>query len=341
MRRALAQAGFAVADAGAARVLGAVRPIGHARSRVSVVDVAVSIVQSRDGRVLLAERTARQLAAGFWELPGGKIEPGETPVQAAARELAEEIGIQGEALAPWIMYEHAFTRKVVRLHFFHVVRWSGTPHGREGQRLAWVDPALPHVGPILPSNDRLLTAIGLPACLVRTPGGDVGLARQFAASLPGLLEAGVRLIAIREPQLTADQRVVFARGIMESARPFQAHVWLTGSVLQKRRAGVSGMFSTLSELHRCEARPPVRLWAVSCRRAADLDRAAALNADVAVLSLGGGDVGGPSTFSDGDSRLASPRPLIVYAEEGAGSAPSAHGTIARRISGLFDGPHTL
>lgn len=48
----------------------------------------------RDGRVLAARRAAGKDQAGLWELPGGKVEPGETPEQALRREIAEELGCE-------------------------------------------------------------------------------------------------------------------------------------------------------------------------------------------------------------------------------------------------------
>ncbi|MBW3646140.1 MAG: NUDIX domain-containing protein, partial [Actinobacteria bacterium] len=69
-----------------------------------VVDVAVGVLRAPDGRVLLAERKAGKDAAGFWELPGGQVDPGESPAQAAARELLEEVGVRALELAPWRFY---------------------------------------------------------------------------------------------------------------------------------------------------------------------------------------------------------------------------------------------
>ena len=126
-----------------------------------MVDVAVGVLRAPDGRVLLAERRAGRDAAGFWEIPGGQVEPGESPASAAARELLEEVGVHALELAPWRVYEHDFPTKRVRLHWFHVRRWSGEPKGREGQRVAWVDPAWPTVGLLRPSNELAFATLAL------------------------------------------------------------------------------------------------------------------------------------------------------------------------------------
>lgn len=315
-----ASAAFAVADVRRARQRRGesdATPSHHAGERRLAIDVAVAIVRSPDGRILVAERTPRQVSAGFWELPGGKIDAGETPSAAAARELAEEVGLTARALRPAIVYEHVFRTKRVRLHFFHVERWSGTPHGREGQRLAWVDPARPDVGPILPSNDRILIALGLPPLYVLTLGR--GLTHEFLRALPGALARDNALLGIREPQLSPDQRVAVGRRVVEIARPFRANVVIAGSALEARRAGAIGIHSTAHELHRILARPAVALWLTSCHDAADADRAVALGADAAVVSpvlSGAFDCNRTPLGWDGFARLAARLPIPVYAQGG-------------------------
>jgi len=283
--------------------------------RLPVVDVAVAIVRAADGRVLLAERTARQLAAGFWELPGGKIDSGESAVQAAARELEEEVGIHATKLRPWIAYEHAFRTRRIRLQFFRVDAWSGEPRGREGQRVAWVDPAASHVAPLLPSNERVLHALGLPplvAVVHCTSSAYIG-------RLQTLLAAGLRLVVVREPHLTPDQRVALARRVQTLAHAYGAKVLLAGTALEARRAGVIGMHTAAHELARLTARPPVGLWSASCHNAADLEHAVALGADVAVLSPVlpcGSQSGRPPLGWDGLQSLAAGSPIPIYAQGG-------------------------
>jgi 8-oxo-dGTP diphosphatase len=119
------------------------------------VDVAVGVLIERDGRFLLTSRPEGKVYAGFWEFPGGKLEPGETVEQALCRELHEELGIRIGPVQPWkievVDYEHA----CVRLHFCKVFDWQGDFEMREGQAMAWqslpvqVRPVLPGTIPVL------------------------------------------------------------------------------------------------------------------------------------------------------------------------------------------------
>ncbi len=250
-----------------------------------VVDVAVGVLRAPDGRVLLAERKAGTDAAGFWELPGGQVDPGESADQAAARELLEEVGVRALELAPWRVYEHDFPAKRVRLHWFHVRRWSGEPHGREGQRVAWVDPTRPTVGPLMPSNELAFATLALPdlvavARLNPTPGAP----DELLARIPSLVADGLRLLIVRAPELAPAQRVQLTRRLRERRRGTGLRLVLSGTALEARQAGACGLHSTAAALAGLRERPPTRLWAVSAHNARDLERASALGAEVALVS---------------------------------------------------------
>ena len=287
--------------------------------REPVLDVSVCVVRSPDGRVLLAERTARQVAAGFWELPGGKVDPGENPAQAAARELREETGLNPVALESWISYEHQFPTRRLRLHFFRARGWEGTAHGREGQRLAWADPRAPHVGPILPSNDRALFALGIPPVYVVADLDARDSLEDLLRRLREELSGGARLICVRLASVAPGQRAALLARVASLADAHPQATILTGSAMDSSRAGLAGVHSSTRELNRLTARPSVRVWAATCHDEADLSRAVSLGADFVVLSPVLADLGqSPRTPLgwEGVRRFAAACPFSVYAQGG-------------------------
>jgi 8-oxo-dGTP diphosphatase len=246
------------------------------------IDVAAAIVRQPDGRVLLAERPQGKPWAGYWEFPGGKIEPGEQPLAALARELHEELGIELDVATPWITFEYAYPEKSVRLHFFRVHRWHGTPYGREGQRLAWEQPDAPTVSPLLPANARVLQALNLPSLYAITQAGKLGV-EEFMQCLRAALDRGVRLIQVREREMSPQQLSRFARRVVEVAHPYGARVLVNGDATVAKSAGADGVHLQGNQLLRLEA-PPGDFWAASCHDARELERAAALEASFVVLS---------------------------------------------------------
>jgi 8-oxo-dGTP diphosphatase len=105
------------------------------------VFVVAGALFDRDGRVLIAQRPPGKALAGRWEFPGGKLEPGEDPLDGLVRELREELGIDVRRAHRLLRYRHDYPGRTVELDFWNVTDWTGTPHGREGQALKWVRPA--------------------------------------------------------------------------------------------------------------------------------------------------------------------------------------------------------
>ena len=150
-----------------------------------IVEVAAAVLQKPDGSFLLAQRPKDKIWAGYWEFPGGKLEPGETPRHALVRELREELGIEVETAYPWITRVFTYPHATVRLSFFRVTQWHGEPHPHEGQEFAWQAPGGAKVAPILPANAPVLRALELPPLYaisnVKELGEEVFIARLGAA----------------------------------------------------------------------------------------------------------------------------------------------------------------
>lgn len=102
--------------------------------RASVVGAAIV----RDGRVLAARRTFPAEAAGRWEFPGGKVEPGETPEAALVREVSEELGC-AIAVRRWLPGEVVISdRHVLTIAVAELL--SGEPVPAEHDAVRWLGP---------------------------------------------------------------------------------------------------------------------------------------------------------------------------------------------------------
>ncbi|WP_305684735.1 Nudix family hydrolase [Microbacterium sp.] len=287
-----------------------------------VVDVAVGVLGVPDGRILLAERREGTIGAGFWELPGGKVEAGEDAAQAVARELLEEVGVQALDLGRARIYEHQFPTRRVRVHCFPVHRWSGEPWGKERQRLAWVDPQQLDVGPLLPSLELAVSSLGLPELVaVADVGRAAGAADQLLQDIASMAAAGLRFLIVRAREFAPSQRVLYARRLREASHGSGLRTLLSGTALEARHGGMCGLHSSSAALVAARERPPTRLWAVSAHDAAGLERADALGAQFAlvspVLQLAS-HPSRPALGWDGLRRLTATTPLPVYAQGGVG-----------------------
>jgi len=106
-----------------------------------VTEVAVGVLVQPVGRYLLAQRPAGIPYEGYWEFPGGKLEPGETAAEALRRELQEELAIQAEIGGEIERYEFCYPgRRPILLIFHEVARFSGEPRNLIFEEMAWAEP---------------------------------------------------------------------------------------------------------------------------------------------------------------------------------------------------------
>ena len=128
-----------------------------------VTEVAAGILLDSEGRYLLGQRPEGKPYAGYWEVPGGKIESGESVFAALKRELQEELGIDIESSEELVVLEHDYPHAYVRLHVSIIRKWSGVPRGCEGQSLSWqlLDASIPTVEPLLPAAWPMLEKLRL------------------------------------------------------------------------------------------------------------------------------------------------------------------------------------
>jgi len=246
------------------------------------VEVVAAVIERSDGSFLLAQRPAGKVYAGYWEFPGGKVEPGEPLSAALARELHEELGIDVETAHPWIVQDYTYPHAAVRLNFFRVRAWKGEPHAKEEQQLAWQHASAVNVAPLLPANAPVLRALELPFEYAITHAGEIG-AEQQLARLDRRLVQGLRLIQVREKEMRATERERFVEAVIAAARPHGAKVLINSDVELAARLGADGVHLTSAQLGQLERRPALAWCAASCHDTEELALAANIGLDFAVL----------------------------------------------------------
>lgn len=123
------------------KVLKPPRTVVEVESRVVThppLDVVAGVIRREDGQLLITQRRAGDTLGGYWEFPGGKVEPGEDFVTALRRELREEIGVECQIGPEIHRFVHPYPDRDVRLYFFAAQIITGEPQALDVADLRWV-----------------------------------------------------------------------------------------------------------------------------------------------------------------------------------------------------------
>ena len=119
------------------------------------LSIAIGILRNTKNEVLLGKRT-KGSHMGYWEFPGGKIEPNETPEEALFREFQEELGLEIGRSKKMEPVEYQYDHYDVLLIPFKIIDYIGYPSGLEGQELIWRATDQLRELEILPANRSLV-----------------------------------------------------------------------------------------------------------------------------------------------------------------------------------------
>ena len=262
--------------------------------KTEMVEVAAAVLQKPDGSFLLAQRPEGKVYAGYWEFPGGKIEPGETPYHALVRELREELGITVTTAYPWVTRVFTYPHATVRLNFFRVTAWSGELYPHEGQQFAWQPPhtlppsrageeGLALVSPMLPANAPILRALQLPSLYAISNAAELG-SDEFLQRLQQALRNGLRLVQMREKNLPRAALRELSLRALELAHAHGALVLINGDIELALEIGADGVHLNSAQLAALSTRPDLEWCAASCHSVDELQLAVEMGLDFAVLS---------------------------------------------------------
>jgi 8-oxo-dGTP diphosphatase len=245
------------------------------------VRVACGVLQNARGEVLLAQRPAGKIAAGLWEFPGGKIEPGETSRQALARELDEELGVAVSAARPLIRFGYEYGDRNVWLETWLVTGFDGTPQPREAQQFTWLEPAATAAYPLLPTVTPIVRALRLPVHYPFTPAdADIAFLLPRLSQLPH-----GALLRLRLPALDDKRYAALAAELVPHCRVHGLRLMLDRDPALAVRLGAAGWHASERAWRALSARPfgEELLFAASAHDADGLRQLEALGADCAVL----------------------------------------------------------
>ncbi len=113
----------------------------------------------KDQHILVGQRPENHSLAGLWEFPGGKIEIGESPEVALARELNEELGITAEIGGLKLACTHSYGDVGIIILFYEINYWKGEPKAKHHLALEWIYPQELKLRPIPEANKKILAEI--------------------------------------------------------------------------------------------------------------------------------------------------------------------------------------
>lgn len=300
--------------------------------RPEPVHVVAAVLRDARGRILLARRTAGRDLAGAWEFPGGKVESGETALQALNRELHEELGIRVLGAEPLVAVPQAYPSKRIVLDVYTVTAFEGTPRGLERQALAWTPPEKLRDYPMPPADRPVVAALTAPARYLISPEPEDPPA--WLGKLERALKAGIRRVQLRARGLPARALVDLAMDARTRCHAVGADLLVNGEPGLAADLGL-GLHLRSAQLMALQARPlPAgQLVGASCHDAGELAQAERLGLDFAVLGPVRATESHPGAAPLGWERFAALREGVSLPIYALGGMRPADVATARRHGG--------
>ncbi len=248
------------------------------------VHVAVGAIFNNQGKLLISQRSKQSHQGSLWEFPGGKLEEGESVQTALARELEEELGIQIQQSVPLIRIHHDYVDKRVLLDVWSISRFAGSPSGRQGQPLCWLDPLTLDSRVFPQADEPIIKALQLPHEYLIT--GSYKDVADFSLRLQAALVRGIRLLQLRVDPTETDEYALLVRRALELCRSYGAKLLLNTSVDEFLQHQADGLHLNSERLMACDKRPIAKYkWlSASVHNETELTQANRIEVDFIMLS---------------------------------------------------------
>ncbi len=242
--------------------------------------VAVGVIWA-DGKILITQRAKHAHQGGFWEFPGGKLEPGENVQSALRRELQEEVGISVQDSTPLIKIDFRYPDKRVILDVRQVHAFTGTAAPHEGQPLRWVAPRQLQDFAFPAANQAIIKAVMLPDRYAILEGSNRD---QIEQRLQRIIANRASMMQLRVKGLPSDELAGVYIRVAEQCRVHGIRL-LLNSDLPLANTIADGLHLSSRCLLASSTRPLAYQWiGASCHNLAELQHAERIGVDFAVLA---------------------------------------------------------
>jgi len=249
---------------------------------MKTIRAVVGVLRNKNQEILITKRQANQFMAGFWELPGGKTEPNESPEATLTRELQEELGIQVQQLSLHQTMLHEYPDRTIALSIYHINQYQNTPTGIEGQALAWVK--IPHLTTykLLPTMCAFIHSITLPNQYWITPTKD-HYSNEWMTKFDQKLTQNIQLIQLRSKN-TLNQ--TFIAKLHHKCQQHNTKLLLNTPNKTFNEPHNDGYHLTTAELYKFNKRPCTKnqLLGASTHNLSEALQAQIIGADFIVIS---------------------------------------------------------
>lgn len=251
-----------------------------------LIHVAAAVIQNSVGDILIAKRSTDKHQGGLWEFPGGKVEEGESALEALSRELYEELGIEidRDKTRPLIKIPHHYADKSVLLDVFQVNAFSGNAWGKEGQPVKWVSRSQLDAYEFPAANKPILNACILPSSIAITP---VSLnPAEISGFFQGVSAQGAQAIMLRNSDYSDEEFRAAYSDLKQSNSDLKLPILVNCSLEMALELGAQGLHLSSERLKALESRSEFsgRWLSASCHDEAELEMAVEKGLDFVTLS---------------------------------------------------------
>ena len=125
---------------------------------MNVIFCSSALIRNKKNQILILSRKKKESFRDCWEFPGGKLNNGETYLEALVRELKEELNIKIniKEVVNYSFFKHQYRAFLLMMYVFEIKKWSGKVCNNENEKIEWVSISELRGKKLLPANIKVV-----------------------------------------------------------------------------------------------------------------------------------------------------------------------------------------